>query len=107
MDNDSSLPTNVGSNDQLGPVVDAATIACWTVNYELDRTPHDLHAFWQAGAPPGAALALRAAVHEIERMRVALANESRRVCGSETDCVLQPHCSHEQRCMRPDWDTKA
>lgn len=43
---------------------------------------------------------------EIERLRVTLANESRRVCGTENDCVLQPHCSHAQKCMRPEWDAK-
>lgn len=46
-------------------------------------------------------------VAEIERLRVTLANESRRVCGAESDCVLQPHCSHAQKCMRPEWDAKA
>lgn len=47
------------------------------------------------------------AADEIERLRVTLVNESRRVCGVETDCVLQPHCSHAQKCMRPEWDAKA
>ena len=50
-------------------VLPAETIACWRVNYGLDRGPHALHDAWSAGAPPGAVLALRAAVLEIERLR--------------------------------------
>lgn len=65
-----ATPGALGSNDQLGPTVDAAVIDCWRVNYGLDKTPHDLHTFWKDGSPPGAALALKAAVSEIERLRL-------------------------------------
>lgn len=40
----------------------------WTINYGLDRSPHDLHELWRNGAPPGCALALKAAVAEIRRI---------------------------------------
>ena len=44
-------------------------IDCWRVNYALHKSPHELHDFWRDGAPPGAALALKAAVAEIDRLR--------------------------------------
>ena len=49
--------------------IDSKTIDCWRTNYGLDKTPHELHAYWSAWAPPGAVLALKAAVGEIERLR--------------------------------------
>jgi hypothetical protein len=63
-----ATPGALGSNDQLGPTVDAAVIDCWRVNYGLDKTPHELNDFWQDRAPPGAVLALKAAVGEIGRL---------------------------------------
>ena len=72
MTHESSQPVGLGSNDQLGPTVDAAVIDCWRVNYGLDKTPHELSDFWQDRAPPGAVLALKAAVSEIERLREEL-----------------------------------
>ena len=47
-------------------------IDCWRVNYGLDKTPHDLHAFWADRVPSGAALALKAACDELERIRSEL-----------------------------------
>lgn len=69
---DDATPTLVGSSDGLGPV-DRATIDCWRVNYSLDKTPHELYALWHSWAPPGAVLALKAAIGEIERLRDTLA----------------------------------
>jgi hypothetical protein len=63
--------------------------------------------FLASGQDDAHSVALTEAAAEIERLRVTLANESRRVCGTENDCVLQPHCSHAQKCMRPEWDAKA
>lgn len=48
--------------------IDRQTIDCWRANYSLDKTPHELHALWHSWAPPGAVLALKAAVIEIERL---------------------------------------
>ncbi|MEN6534117.1 MAG: hypothetical protein ABFD89_10675 [Bryobacteraceae bacterium] len=42
------------------------------------------------------------AAQEIERLRAALAAESSRKCGTEQDCVWQPHCAHAGKCMRPE-----
>jgi hypothetical protein len=67
-----ATPEAVCSTAMLGPI-DAATIDCWRQNYGLDRTPHELHALWNSWAPPGAVLALRAAVLELERLRDVLA----------------------------------
>jgi len=53
--------------------VDQAMMDCWRANYGLDKTPHELHAFWHSWAPPGALLALKAAVAEIVRLRAVLA----------------------------------
>lgn len=47
-------------------------IDTWKINYELHRDPHDLAEFWKDGAPPACALALKAAVSEIEQLREAL-----------------------------------
>ena len=58
--------------DGLGPV-DKQTIDCWRTNYGLEKTPHELHALWSSWAPPGAVLALKAAVLELERLRDTLA----------------------------------
>lgn len=69
---ESSMPAQVGSTDGLGPI-DRQTIDCWRVNYILDKTPHELHALWHTWAPPGAVLALKAAIGEIERLRDTLA----------------------------------
>ena len=44
-------------------------IDCWRANYDLDKTPHDLHAFWGYEAPSGAVIALKAACDEIESLR--------------------------------------
>ena len=66
MNSESSKPTNVGSNDQLG--LPAETLNCWRLNYGLTKTPNELHTLWCDGAPPGAVMALRAAVLEIERL---------------------------------------
>ena len=44
-------------------------IDCWRVNYDLDKTPHDLYAFWGCEAPSGAVLALKAACDEIQSLR--------------------------------------
>ena len=60
------------SNDLLGHV-DRATIDCWRANYGLDKAPHELHAYWRAGSPTGAVLALKAAIGEIDRLRDTLA----------------------------------
>lgn len=65
-------PQTVGSTDELGPI-DRQTIDCWRVNYGLDKRPHELHAMWHSWAPPGAVLALKAAVAEIQRLRDTLA----------------------------------
>ena len=67
----SSQPAQVGSTDGLGPI-DRRTIDCWRVNYSLDKTPHELHELWHSWAPPGAVLALKAAIGEIERLRDTL-----------------------------------
>lgn len=66
-----TTPAEVGSNDQLG--LPAETLNCWRLNYGLTKTPNELHALWSDGAPPGAVMALRAAVLEIERQRSVLA----------------------------------
>lgn len=48
----------------------------WTINYGLERSPHDLHEFWKNGAPPGCALALKAAVDGLRAMHAqSLADE--------------------------------
>ena len=49
-------------------------IDCWRVNYDLGKTPHDLHAFWGYKAPSGAVIALKAACDEIESLRKALSS---------------------------------
>lgn len=59
--------------------VDRDLIECWRATYCLDKTPHELHAMWQSWAPPGAVLALRAAVEEIERLLTDRAGLLRRV----------------------------
>jgi hypothetical protein len=50
-------------------MIDDDTLDCWTVNYGLDKTPHDLYELWKAGAPFGATIALKLAVDEIKRLR--------------------------------------
>ena len=50
-------------------MIDDDTLECWTINYGLEKDPKDLYAIWQRGAPPGAAMALKAAVDEIKRLR--------------------------------------
>lgn len=84
------------SNDLLGQASEAPTL--------VERLRAEAATF---GIPCTDSVLHLEAADEIERLRVTLANESRRVCGSENDCVLQPHCSHAQRCMRPEWDAKA
>lgn len=49
------------------------TLDCWRTNYGLDKSPHELHAFWEGNTPTGAVLALKSACGEIERLRAALA----------------------------------
>ena len=44
-------------------------IDCWRINYGLDKTPHELHAFWCDRVPSGAVMALKAACDEIESLR--------------------------------------
>ena len=44
-------------------------IDCWRINYGLDKTPHELCAFWNDRVPSGAVMALKAACAEIESMR--------------------------------------
>ncbi|MFO0449692.1 MAG: hypothetical protein ACK52I_13725 [Pseudomonadota bacterium] len=39
---------------------------------------------------------------ETQRLRDALATESSRKCATEHDCVWQPHCAHNGKCMRPE-----
>lgn len=39
---------------------------------------------------------------ETQRLRDALATESRRKCATEHDCVWQPHCANNSQCMRPE-----
>jgi hypothetical protein len=39
---------------------------------------------------------------EMQRLRDALATESSRKCATEHDCVWQPHCAHNGKCMRPE-----
>lgn len=95
-----ATPANVGSNDGLGPV-DAAVIACWKTNYGLDRTPHDLYAYWQPESlPTGAVLALKAAVHEIERLSserdvqeaaIACLRTDLRECATVRDADIDRH----------------
>ncbi len=80
-----ATPEAVYLTAMLGPI-DAATIDCWRQNYGLDRTPHELHALWNSCAPPGAVLALRAAVLELERLRALLARYR-----DETPLGHQPH----------------
>lgn len=55
-------------------IVDSDTLDCWRANYCLTMSPHALHEYWSPGAPPGAALALRAAVAEIERLLALVAS---------------------------------
>ena len=64
-----SQPAALGCNEGLGLVGDSTVLDCWRANYGLDKTPHELHSFWQHCTPPGAVLALKAAVSEIERRR--------------------------------------
>jgi len=42
------------------------------------------------------------AAKELRRLHAALATESRRKCATEHDCVWQPHCAHNGKCMRPE-----
>lgn len=70
------------SDTKLDPI-DRQTIDCWRVNYGLDKTPHELHAYWSAWAPPGAVLALKAAVGEIERLRAGPWIGKCQACGHE------------------------
>ena len=67
-----SQPAALGCNEGLGLVGDSTVLDCWRANYGLDKTPHELHSFWQHCTPPGAVLALKAAVSEIERLREEL-----------------------------------
>ena len=61
-----------GSNDLLGHV-DAAVIDCWKANYCLEKTPHELYDYWQPESlPTGVVLALKAAVHALERAHACL-----------------------------------
>lgn len=46
-------------------------IACWRFNYGLDKSPQELHDFWNGCAQPGAVLALKSAVERLERLRAA------------------------------------
>ena len=62
-------------------------IDCWRVNYGLDKTPHDLHAFWADRVPSGAALALKAACDEIKRLRG--------ICASVHDGLLRGYDDRE------------
>jgi hypothetical protein len=62
----------MNARDSDDMIVDRQTIDCWRTNYGLNKTPQELHAFWSAWAPPGAVVALRAAVGEIERLASAL-----------------------------------
>ena len=105
-DSEPGQPLGLPLNDQLGLAPERATmrltLADLGVLADTAERNGTMHAFpavalqWAAGAQA-----------EIERLRAALVNESRRVCGTESDCVLQPHCSHAQKCMRPEWDAKA
>ena len=71
-DHESGQPAALGCNEGLGLVGDSTVLDCWRANYGLDKTPHELHSFWQHCTPPGAVLALKAAVSEIERLREEL-----------------------------------
>jgi hypothetical protein len=42
------------------------------------------------------------AAKELRRLHAALATESSRKCATEHDCVWQPDCAHNGKCMRPD-----
>ena len=44
-------------------------IDCWRINYGLDKTPHELHEFWNDRVPSGAVMALKVACDEIESLR--------------------------------------
>lgn len=74
-------------SDGLGPV-DRAMIECWRQNYGLDKTPHELHAFWNPQAPAGAVLALKLAVQALERAHDWL----------EGDCTC-PCCEGVRECL--------
>ena len=63
-------------------------IDCWRVNYDLDKTPHDLHAFWGYEAPSGAVIALKAACDEIQSLRKD-AERYRWLRDSSAHCVAQ------------------
>ena len=88
-------PLAVPLSDQLGKSLMEQLLAF--CEWERTHNPH----------PEGKPQVAEWAAGEIKRLRAALVNKSRRVCGTESDCVLQPHCSHAQKCMRPEWDAKA
>ena len=44
-------------------------IDCWRINYGLDKTPHELCAFWNDRVPSGAVMALKVACDEIIRLQ--------------------------------------
>ena len=68
-------------------------IDCWRINYGLDKTPHELCAFWNDRVPSGAVMALKVACNEIESLRGLLNRQYR------ADAALygMPHdCTEEQ-----------
>lgn len=109
MSNDSKPAADRGSecNDLLGLEPERDAMPPWLLPLHEATLIANMHRV-RVGAVQAIAKATHAVLQaEVERLRVTLANESRRVCGTENDCVLQPHCSHAQKCMRPEWDAKA
>ena len=62
-------------------------IDCWRINYGLDKTPHELCAFWNDRVPSGAVMALKVACDEIIRLQ-SLRKKTERYAGRELDKVL-------------------